>query len=78
MSESILHQIAARRRERIRDQGHEMGVTLPASRTVATVPFGVDPFLICEVKRRSPSRGAIAPGRDAVEQARVYAAAGVR
>ena len=39
---------------------------------------GTAPLLICEIKRRSPSRGAIAPGLDAVEQARRYAAAGVR
>ena len=36
------------------------------------------PLLVCEIKRRSPSRGAIAPGLDAVAQARRYAAAGVR
>ena len=39
---------------------------------------GAQPLLICEIKRRSPSRGAIAPGLDAVGQARTYAAAGVR
>ena len=39
---------------------------------------GAGPLLVCEIKRRSPSRGAIAPGLDAVEQARRYAAAGVR
>ena len=55
-----------------------MGVSLPASRAVPIVPFGADPFVICEVKRRSPSRGGIAPGRDAVEQARLYAERGVR
>ena len=34
---------------------------------------------MCEIKRRSPSRGRdLAPGLDAVEQARRYAAAGVR
>jgi indole-3-glycerol phosphate synthase/phosphoribosylanthranilate isomerase len=36
------------------------------------------PGLICEIKRRSPSRGGIAPGLDAVTQAGLYAAAGVR
>ena len=39
---------------------------------------GGGPLLICEIKRRSPSRGAIAPGLDAAAQARRYAAAGVR
>ena len=48
-----------------------------AERSPATAG-GAEPLLICEIKRRSPSRGAIAPGLDAVEQARRYAAAGVR
>ena len=74
----IIQEIAALRRERIRRQGHGMGVPLPASRAVPIVPFGADPFIICEVKRRSPSRGGIAPGRDAVELARLYAESGVR
>ena len=55
-----------------------MGVSLPAARAAPLVPFGADPFIICEIKRRSPSRGGIAPGRDAVEQARLYADHGVR
>jgi indole-3-glycerol phosphate synthase/phosphoribosylanthranilate isomerase len=74
----ILQEIAAVRRDRISRQGHAMGADLPAARTAPLVPFGADPFIICEVKRRSPSRGGIAPGRDAVEQARTYAAHGVR
>jgi indole-3-glycerol phosphate synthase/phosphoribosylanthranilate isomerase len=37
-----------------------------------------DAALICEIKRRSPSRGDIAPRLDAVAQAGLYAAAGVR
>jgi indole-3-glycerol phosphate synthase/phosphoribosylanthranilate isomerase len=36
------------------------------------------PFLICEIKRRSPSSGDIAPGLDAAAQADSYARAGVR
>ena len=74
----IIQEIAALRRDRIRRQGHGMGVPLPASRAAPIVPFGADPFIIGEVKRRSPSRGGIAPGRDAVEQARVYADCGAR
>jgi indole-3-glycerol phosphate synthase/phosphoribosylanthranilate isomerase len=76
--DGIIQEIAALRRDRIRRQGHGMGVSLPASRAAPIVPFGADPFIICEVKRRSPSRGGIAPGRDAVEQARLYAEHGVR
>jgi indole-3-glycerol phosphate synthase/phosphoribosylanthranilate isomerase len=55
-----------------------MGTALPASRTAPLVPFGADPFIICEVKRRSPSRGGIAPGLNAVKQARTYADHGAR
>ncbi len=77
-SPDILLEIARLRRHRIRSQGHEMGVPLPAARTLPVVPFGQDPFVICEVKRRSPSRGEIAPARDAVDQARVYADRGAR
>jgi indole-3-glycerol phosphate synthase/phosphoribosylanthranilate isomerase len=82
---SLLEQIAARRRERIRREGPELGVALPPERRVPLVPFlrgaagcPALPALICEIKRRSPSRGDISPGLDAVAQAGRYAAAGVR
>ncbi len=74
----ILQEIAAARRDRIGRLGHAMGADVPAARTAPLVPFGSDPFIICEVKRRSPSRGGIAPGLNAVEQARSYSARGVR
>lgn len=70
--------IVERRRARIRRDGHDMGASVPAARAAPRVPFGAPPFLVCEVKRRSPSRGAIAPDLDAVEQARRYAARGVQ
>jgi indole-3-glycerol phosphate synthase / phosphoribosylanthranilate isomerase len=75
---NIRDTIVAARRARIARDGHEMGCTVPASRTVPLVPFGVPPFLVCEVKRRSPSRGALAADRDAVSQARLYAERGVK
>ncbi len=80
----ILERIVARRRERVRKEGHALGLALPRARRVPHVPFapeqgaGRTPFLICELKRHSPSRGDIAPGMDAVAQAGLYAAAGVR
>jgi indole-3-glycerol phosphate synthase/phosphoribosylanthranilate isomerase len=74
---SILERIVERRRERVRGQGHSLGVPLPEERRVPILPFGRDPFLICEVKRRSPSRGWIAQGLDAALQARVYRRRGV-
>ena len=75
---SILQQIVAQRQGRIDRLGHTMGVELPAARRVPVTPFGRDPFLVCEVKRRSPSRGDIAPGIDALVQARGYVERGIR
>ncbi len=75
---SIRDVIAAHRRGRIARDGHNMGVPIPAARTAPLVAFGSEPCLVCEVKRRSPSRGDIAPGLDPVAQASAYAAAGVR
>jgi len=75
---SVLDRIVALRRSRIGKQGHALGASLPAARTLPLVPFGTDPFLVCEVKRRSPSRGDIAHDLDAAAQARLYAARGAR
>ncbi len=75
---SILDTIVAQRRARIARDGHTMGSAIPAARTAPAAAFGAAPFLVCEVKRRSPSRGDILPGADAVAQAGRYAAAGVR
>ncbi len=75
---SVLDRIVAQRRSRIGKQGHALGASLPAARLLPLVPFGSDPFLVCEVKRRSPSRGDIARDLDALAQARLYAARGVR
>ncbi len=75
---SIRDEIAAHRKRRVTEEGHSLGVPLPASRKAPLVPFGRAPFLICEIKRRSPSKGDIAPGLDARARAEVYAAAGVK
>jgi indole-3-glycerol phosphate synthase/phosphoribosylanthranilate isomerase len=73
--------IVERRRERISREGHALGAEIPAARAAGTGAMGVvplprAPFLICEVKRRSPSRGGIDADMDAVAQARLYASAG--
>lgn len=76
MQADILHRIVARRRERIAADGPAQGVDLPATRP-AELP--IQPFpqpLICEIKRRSPSRGALAAEVDPVERAAAYRAAG--
>ena len=76
---NLLERIAARRRERVGREGPALGTVLPPRRRVPFVRFlGEAPALICEIKRRSPSRGDIAPRLDAAAQAGRYAAAGVR
>lgn len=75
----VRDRIVGQRRARIQRQGHAMGAALPAARRAPLVPFGAAPFLVCEIKRRSPSRGAIADSAlDAVAQARLYAERGVQ
>lgn len=86
---AYLQEIVAGRRRRLAAEGPALGEAVPERREQPLVPLlapetgpgaeaGRAPLLVCEIKRRSPSRGAIAPGLDAVEQARRYAAAGVR
>lgn len=78
MQADILDEIVARRIERRAREGAAQGIegieTLGlAERTVLPFPGS----LICEVKRRSPSRGALtSAGFDPVEQARQYAQRG--
>lgn len=75
---TIVEKIVARRKERLAREGHWLGARAREARDAPLAAFGSDPFLVCEVKRRSPSRGDIAPEADVVEQARAYARAGVR
>ncbi len=51
--------IAEGRKRRIAAEGHELGAPVPATRRTPVVPFGRGPFLVCEIKRRSPSKGSI-------------------
>lgn len=48
----------------------------PVGPSLGTALRGANVSVIAEVKRHSPSKGAIAPGLDAVAQARAYAAGG--
>lgn len=78
MAEDIKRDIVARRLERIAVEGFALGHPVPAARQVPLVPFDRAPFVICEVKRKSPSKGVIAGGLDAVGQARLYVESGVK
>lgn len=73
---NIRDEIVAKRRARVAEMGHNEGVEIPRKREAPIVPFLGRDGLICEVKRRSPSKGVIAPGLDAVEQAGRYIHAG--
>jgi indole-3-glycerol phosphate synthase/phosphoribosylanthranilate isomerase len=75
---NIRDKIVQDRKQRIEERGFTLGEAIPPNRKVPLTPFGKDPFLICEVKRKSPSRGDIAKGMDAIKQASRYISAGVR
>ena len=75
---NIRDEIVAKRRARIAAEGHTLGATVPPEREAPLVPFLNDPPLICEIKRRSPSRGAIDPSIDPVALAGRYRDRGVR
>jgi indole-3-glycerol phosphate synthase/phosphoribosylanthranilate isomerase len=75
---NILTEIVEKRKTIIARTGYEMGAAVPEKRSVPLVPFMTDPPLICEIKRKSPSKGEISPGLDAREQAALYHSRGVR
>lgn len=76
MSGNIRDRIVERRKERIAAEGHCFGRTVPDTRMVPLRPFSTSPLCICEIKRRSPSRGALSQNMDPVEQAGLYRAQG--
>lgn len=76
MAENIRDEIVAKRRARIAQQGYSEGADVPRRREAPVTPFLRESGLICEIKRRSPSKGDIAPGLDAVAQAGIYLKAG--
>jgi len=75
---SILERIASIRRETIKREGYTLGAVVPEKREVPLIPFGQKPFVICEIKRRSPSKGKISEISDPVKQAAIYVNKGIR
>lgn len=75
---SIIAEIVRARRARIEREGAALGRTIPTERRTPVVPFGRDPFVICEIKRRSPSRGEISATLDAPVLASLYAENGAK
>jgi len=68
--------IVERRAARLRAEGAELGHRVPRARQVPLVPFPAPPGIICEVKRRSPSRGGIAEDVDIASHVTRYAEGG--
>lgn len=75
---NILTEIVQKRRNLIQEKGYDMGISLPQNRAVPLNSFIKDPFLVCEVKRKSPSKGNISIDLDAQKQAELYYSRGVR
>lgn len=75
---NILDRIAAIRREAVKREGYTLGADVPGERTVPLSHFGQNPFVICEIKRRSPSKGEISKIPDPVKQASIYVKKGIR
>jgi len=73
----ILKKIVEERRHRLSINGADQEVGLPEKRRQKIIPFARPPFIICEIKRYSPSRGKIDSDLDAVNQARLYQEAGI-
>lgn len=69
---TILEEIARKRQERIDKEGFALGADIPRERVVPLVPFLSGNGLICEIKRRSPSKGIIDDNLDPVKQAGLY------
>jgi indole-3-glycerol phosphate synthase/phosphoribosylanthranilate isomerase len=67
-----LQEIVSARRTRVQREGHTLDESVPTSRRYPVVPFATEPMLVCEVKRRSPSRGAIDAALDPAALARRY------
>lgn len=74
----IRREIANKRLSRIEKEGYGLSVNVPPRREFPLNDFSKGPFVICEVKRGSPSKGHFAEGLNAVEQAELYENSGVR
>lgn len=78
INEDVLKKIVADRIEDTKRYGHAQGLTLPAERSLPLVRFGREPFIITEIKRRSPSRGNIGEDVNILAHAEQYVKKGSR
>ncbi|MBN1698219.1 MAG: bifunctional indole-3-glycerol phosphate synthase/phosphoribosylanthranilate isomerase [Spirochaetales bacterium] len=74
----ILTEIVEKRKNMVTQTGFTMGEDVPEEREVPVVPFVRDPLLVCEIKRKSPSKGDISLRLDAAGQAEQYYRKGIR
>lgn len=74
----IKREIADKRAARIEVEGYGLTVDVPSDREFPLVPFDKEPYVICEVKRGSPSKGNFAKSLDAVSQAEHYYNSGIK
>lgn len=74
----IRREIANKRAARIKEEGYGLSIEIPTKRKFPIVDFFVEPFIICEVKRASPSKGKFAKELNAVRQATHYQKSGIK
>lgn len=78
----ILGKIFVNKLRLLKKLGPEMGEKIPSKREVPVVLFGntssPEPFVICEIKKKSPSAGIISENLDPVIQASLYIDHGVK
>jgi len=74
----IRKEIAINRAKRIKSEGYGLSVVVPKKREFPLNNFNQGPWVICEVKRGSPSKGKFAEGLNAIEQASIYQKSGVK
>ena len=75
---NILQKIVTHRKEEMKKLGPDFGCEIPAERTVPLVFFGTTPFVICELKRKSPSKGVISGDFNPVQIAGKYINSGIK
>ena len=68
----IRSEIVAMRKKSVLIEGFGQRLKIPELREVPLVPFPKKPVLICEIKRRSPSKGPIGAIDDPIKQAGLY------